>query len=62
VFYGTLVAVFLTVLVVPVVYAWLARRTGSPGVLSRKIDAMMAGGRGGDAPAPALPATHSAAD
>jgi multidrug efflux pump len=62
VFYGTLVAVFLTVLVVPVVYAWLARRTGSPGVLSRKIDAMMDGGRGGDAPAPALPATHSAAD
>ena len=60
VFYGTLVAVFLTVLVVPVVYAWLARRTGSPGVLSRKIDAMIAGGPGADAPA--RPAVPGAAD
>ena len=65
VFYGTLVAVFLTVLVVPVVYAWLARRTGSPGVLSRRIDAMMAGGSGADARAPAsavAPGVPAAAD
>ncbi len=41
VFYGTLVAVFLTVLVVPVAYAWLARRTTSPGQLGRRIDALM---------------------
>jgi len=41
VFYGTLVSVFLTLVAVPVMYALLARRTGSPRQVSRKVDDLL---------------------
>ncbi len=41
VFYGTLVAVFLTLFVVPAAYALLARRTGSPEQVGRQLDALL---------------------
>src|SRR5690606_28503284 len=41
VFFGMLVAVFLTLLAVPTVYALLARRTRSPQHVSRLVDRMM---------------------
>ncbi len=42
VFYGVMVSVFLTLLVVPAVYAVFARGTKSPQHVSRKVDAMIA--------------------
>ncbi|HEX6995905.1 MAG TPA: efflux RND transporter permease subunit [Gammaproteobacteria bacterium] len=45
VFFGMLVAVFLTLLAVPTVYALLAKRTRSPQHVSRLVDRMM-GARG----------------
>jgi multidrug efflux pump len=41
VFYGTLVAVLLTLLVVPTGYVLLARRTRSPGYVGRTLDKML---------------------
>jgi multidrug efflux pump len=41
VFYGVTVSVFLTLLVVPAVYAIFARRTQSPQYVSRKVDALL---------------------
>jgi hydrophobe/amphiphile efflux-1 (HAE1) family protein len=41
VFFGTLVAVFLTLLVVPAVYALVARRTRSPQYVSRLLDRLI---------------------
>src|SRR5690606_6997636 len=41
VFFGMLVAVFLTLLAVPTVYSLLARRTRSPQHVSRLVDRMM---------------------
>jgi multidrug efflux pump len=55
VFFGMLVAVFLTLLVVPTVYAILARGTKSPQHVSRLVDRLMAGVGGGAAPAAAAP-------
>ena len=40
VFYGVMVSVFLTLLVVPAVYAIFARRTQSPQYVSRKVDSL----------------------
>jgi multidrug efflux pump len=51
VFFGVLVAVFLTLLVVPTVYALVARRTRSPQHVSRLVDRLM-GSVGGAAPVP----------
>jgi multidrug efflux pump len=42
VFYGVMVAVFLTLLVVPAVYALFARNTKSPQYVSRKVDELFA--------------------
>jgi Cu/Ag efflux pump CusA len=50
VFYGMLVSVFLTLLVVPTVYALVARRTRSPQHVSRLVDRLM--GSIGATPAP----------
>jgi multidrug efflux pump len=50
VFFGMLVAVFLTLLVVPTVYALVARRTRSPQHVSRLVDRLMGGMS--EAPAP----------
>jgi len=44
VFAGVLVATFLTLFVVPVAYALLARRTAVPGELDRRVDAIEAEG------------------
>jgi multidrug efflux pump len=55
VFLGVLVAVFLTLLVVPTVYAVLARRTKSPQYVSRLVDALMAGFGASEAPGGSLP-------
>jgi multidrug efflux pump len=55
VFFGMLVAVFLTLLVVPTVYAILARGTKSPQHVSRLVDRLMAGVGGGAAPSAAAP-------
>jgi multidrug efflux pump len=44
VFYGTLVAVLLTLFAVPAVYSLLARRTGSPQHMSREVDSQLASG------------------
>lgn len=41
VFYGTIVSVFLTLLVVPAVYSILARRTRSPQYVGRMLDRLM---------------------
>jgi multidrug efflux pump len=41
VFYGVMLSVFLTLLVVPVVYALFARNTKSPQYVSRKVDALL---------------------
>jgi multidrug efflux pump subunit AcrB len=41
VFYGVTVSVFLTLLVVPAVYAIFARSTQSPQYVSRKVDALL---------------------
>ncbi len=41
VFYGVMVSVFLTLLVVPAVYAIFARGTKSPQHVSRKVDALL---------------------
>jgi multidrug efflux pump len=43
VFFGMLVSVFLTLFVVPAVYALFARKTRSPHHVSRLVDRMMAG-------------------
>src|SRR5690606_41142491 len=66
VFFGMLVAVFLTLLAVPTVYALLARRTRSPQHVSRLVDRMMgarddgaAGVGGGPAGAHAVRAPES---
>jgi multidrug efflux pump len=50
VFYGTLVSVFLTLLVVPAVYSMVAGRTRSPQYTSRLVDRLLGGG------SPAVPA------
>jgi multidrug efflux pump len=50
VFFGVLVSVFLTLLVVPTVYALVARRTRSPQHVSRLVDRLM--GSIGPHPAP----------
>jgi len=60
VFYGVMVSVFLTLLVVPAVYAIFARRTKSPQFVSRKVDALLQKLRGtpshtDDAPHQPLP-------
>jgi threonine/homoserine/homoserine lactone efflux protein len=55
VFFGMLVSVFLTLLVVPTVYALLARGTKSPQHVSRLVDRLMAGVGGGAAPSAAAP-------
>jgi multidrug efflux pump len=55
VFFGMLVAVFLTLLVVPTVYAILARGTKSPQHVSRLVDRLMASVSGGATPTAALP-------
>jgi multidrug efflux pump len=47
VFYGTLLSVFLTLIVVPAVYSLVARRTPSTGHTSRLVDRML-GGRSPD--------------
>ena len=47
VFYGTLLSVFLTLIVVPAVYSLVARRTRSTGHTSRLVDRML-GGRSPD--------------
>jgi len=47
VFFGMLVSVFLTLFVVPAVYALLARKTRSPQHVSRLVDRLMAGSPGG---------------
>src|SRR5690606_1987622 len=47
VFFGITVAVFLTLIAVPVVYSLLARGTRSPQHTSRIVDALMGAGRGG---------------
>jgi multidrug efflux pump len=44
VFYGTLVAVLLTLFAVPAVYSLLARRTRSPQHMSREVDTQLASG------------------
>ncbi|MEP7243393.1 MAG: efflux RND transporter permease subunit [Gammaproteobacteria bacterium] len=44
VFYGTLVSVFLTLLVVPAVYSLVARKTKSPEHMSRLVDKLMGPG------------------
>jgi multidrug efflux pump len=41
VFFGTLVAVFLTLVVVPTAYRVIARRTRSPGHVGRRLDALL---------------------
>jgi multidrug efflux pump subunit AcrB len=41
VFYGTLVSVFLTLLVVPAVYSLVARRTRSSGYTTRLVDRLL---------------------
>ena len=46
VFFGMLVSVFLTLFVVPAVYALLARKTRSPQHVSRLVDRLIAGGSG----------------
>jgi multidrug efflux pump len=46
VFCGMLVSVFLTLFVVPAVYALFARKTRSPHHVSRLVDRMMTGGSG----------------
>jgi multidrug efflux pump len=51
VFFGMLVAVFLTLFAVPTVYAILARKTRSPQHVSRVVDRLM-GGAGGHAGPP----------
>ncbi|MGQ0835609.1 MAG: efflux RND transporter permease subunit [Gammaproteobacteria bacterium] len=56
VFYGTLVSVFLTLLVVPAVYSLLARKTRSPQYTSRLVDRLLGGGEPTKVPKPA-PAT-----
>jgi multidrug efflux pump len=43
IFYGTLVAVFLTLFAVPAVYSLIARNTRSPQYVSRMLDGLMAG-------------------
>src|SRR5690606_3720217 len=56
VFYGMLVAVFLTLLVVPTVYAVVARNTRSPQHVSRLVDRLMGGVVGAGASAGGAPA------
>ncbi len=58
VFFGMLVAVFLTLLAVPTVYALLAKRTRSPQYVSRLVDKMM--GERGTAVAGGPVAVHAA--
>ncbi|MCB1514027.1 MAG: efflux RND transporter permease subunit, partial [Hyphomicrobiaceae bacterium] len=54
VFAGVLVATLMTLFVVPVAYSLIARRTGSPGDVQRKLDhELSATGGGTSAPAPA---------
>jgi multidrug efflux pump subunit AcrB len=43
VFYGTLVSVFLTLLVVPAVYSLVARRTRSSSHTTRLVDRLLGG-------------------
>ncbi len=38
VFFGILIATFLTIFLVPVAYSLLARKTGSPGAVQRRLD------------------------
>ena len=52
VFFGMLVAVFLTLVVVPTVYAVLARKTKSPQYVSRLVDRLMSSMPGGGGAAP----------
>jgi multidrug efflux pump len=51
VFFGMLVSVFLTLFVVPAVYALFARKTQSPHHMSRLVDRLMAGSSAGSGPA-----------
>ncbi|HEY8520095.1 MAG TPA: efflux RND transporter permease subunit [Gammaproteobacteria bacterium] len=53
VFFGMMVAVFLTLLVVPTVYALVARNTKSPQHVSRLVDRLMGGAGAAPAAAPA---------
>src|SRR5690606_22062961 len=57
VFFGTLVAVFLTLFAVPSVYALFARKTRSPQHVSRLVDRLMGATSG---PAPARDPGHAA--
>jgi multidrug efflux pump len=51
--WGVSLATLLTLLVVPVFYAWLARRTKSPEAISRELEEGLAASRGGEAAQPA---------
>ena len=42
IFYGVMVAAFMTLYVVPIAYYWLARKTGSPLKLSNKVQSLEA--------------------
>jgi multidrug efflux pump len=52
VFYGVVVSVFLTLAVVPAVYALVARNTGSPETIGRLLDKIR-GSRGARPPSDA---------
>ena len=54
VFFGMMVAVFLTLFAVPTVYAILARKTRSPQHVSRLVDRLMGGQAGGGSGAGAV--------
>ncbi|HEX6996839.1 MAG TPA: efflux RND transporter permease subunit [Gammaproteobacteria bacterium] len=58
VFFGMMVAVFLTLLVVPTVYALVARNTKSPQHVSRLVDRLMGGTGAAPAAASAVQARH----
>lgn len=51
--WGVSLATLLTLLVVPVFYAWLARRTKSPEAISRELEEGLAASRAGQATQPA---------
>ncbi|MGI9246108.1 MAG: efflux RND transporter permease subunit [Steroidobacteraceae bacterium] len=55
VFYGVVISVLLTLLVVPAVYALVARNTGSPRAVEQRLEQLRASGRG---PAPVPEAVH----
>jgi multidrug efflux pump len=50
VFYGALVSVFLTLIVVPIVYSILARKTKTPQHVGRLVDRLMGAASGGPTP------------